>query len=132
MKDKIIEILKEVLKKEERVKFAYLFGSFIKKGNYRDIDIGIYLSPLPDNVFLIISELKYKLSRELIKEGINLKADDIDMIILNLTSFKFLNRIFKEGVLILDKDPDLRTNMIEKNSILFRECLGILKEEKIL
>ncbi len=133
MKKEIIRTIKKLLEKNKNIKFAYLFGSFIKEENkYSDIDIGIYLSPLPDNVFVETSELKHIISRELRKKNIILRADDIDIVLLNLVSFKFLNRIFKEGVLILDKDPDFRTTLIEKNSINFRACVGILKEAEIL
>jgi len=132
MADNIIGIIKKALKKEEKIRFSYLFGSFIKEKKYADIDIGIYIYPLLDDVFLITSELKQRISRELMKKNINLTADNIDIVILNLISFKFLNRVFKEGKLIFDKDPGFRTYLIEKNSIDLRECVGVLKESEIL
>ncbi|MFQ6083909.1 MAG: nucleotidyltransferase domain-containing protein [Candidatus Aminicenantia bacterium] len=132
MKKEIIKTLKELLRKNKNIKFAYLFGSFVKEEKYSDIDIGIYLYPLPENVFIVTSGLKHIISRELRKKNITSKADDIDIVLLNLISFKFLNRVFKEGILILDRDSDLRTTLIEKNAINYRECVGILKEAEIL
>lgn len=132
MKTDIIRTLKGILAKKREIKFAYLFGSFTEEKNYQDIDIGIYIYPLPTNVFVIASGLKHKISRALMKKNINLIADDIDIVILNLVSFTFLNRIFKEGILIFDRDANFRTSVIERNSINYRECVGLLKESAIL
>lgn len=41
----IIAKLKALLAKDERVKFALLFGSFTRRGSVRDIDIAIYAEP---------------------------------------------------------------------------------------
>jgi len=132
MKDKIIGIVEEILEKKESIKFAYIFGSFVREKKYSDIDIGIYLSPLHESIFEITSELKHKLSRKLMEINIHVKADDVDIVVLNSIPFTFLNQIFKEGTLILDRDPELRTSLIERNSLKFRECIGILKEAEIL
>lgn len=133
MKEQIIAIVKEELKKENYIEFAYIFGSFISGEKYSDIDIGVYISPPNDeNDFKVTSELKHKISRKLIKANIPAKADDIDIVVLNLIDFKFLNRIFKEGLIIMDRNYDFRTSLIEKNSIKMRECVGILKEAEIL
>jgi len=128
MRDIIIQIVRELLEKNKNIAFAYLFGSFVKEDKYGDIDIGIYLTALPDNVFVVTSELKHKISRELAEINIPVVADKIDVLVLNSISFAFLNRIFREGKLIVDRDPELRTRLIEENSIKFRECLGLLKE----
>ncbi|MGB9720111.1 MAG: nucleotidyltransferase domain-containing protein [bacterium] len=133
MQGKITKILKKTLTKEPQIKFVYLFGSIIKEKRYNDIDVGVYIAPLvEENVFKITSDLKCKISRALMKIGLNIKPDNIDVVVLNLVAFTFLNRVFKEGVLIFDRDPDLRTSLIEKNSITYRECVGILREAEIL
>jgi predicted nucleotidyltransferase len=133
MNKQIISVLKRTLNKEKYIEFAYIFGSFVKDKKYSDIDIGIFVSfPKEEEVFKITSDLKHKISRELNKKNISLDADHIDIVVMNHINFKFLNNIFKQGVLILDRNPELRTNEIEKNSNKVRECLGILKEAEIL
>lgn len=133
MNKKIISILKRTLSKEKYIEFAYIFGSFAKDKKYSDIDIGIFVSiPKEEEVFKITSDLKHKISRILNKKNIPLDADHIDIAVMNHINFKFLNNIFKQGVLILDRNPELRTTEIEKNSNKVRECLGILKEAEIL
>lgn len=128
MRNIIIKVVREVLEKEENVVFAYFFGSFVSDEKFGDIDIGIYLGQPPDNIFTVSSELKHRISRHLAEKNIALIADKIDILVLNSISFAFLNRIFNEGQLILDRDSEVRTDVIEKNSIKFRECLGLLKE----
>jgi len=115
------------------IEFAYFFGSFIEDKKYSDIDIGIFVSfPKEEDVFKITSDLKHRISRQLNKRSIFLDADHIDIVVMNHIDFKFLNNIFKQGHLILDRSPELRTSEMEKNSNKVRECLGILKEAEIL
>jgi hypothetical protein len=45
--------------------------------------------------------------------------------------FTFLNRIFKEGNLLIDLDPDLRTDLVEHVSLKYRECAGLLAEASL-
>jgi len=40
----MINLIKDVLNKDDRLVFAYLYGSFVKEDEYRDIDIGIYIN----------------------------------------------------------------------------------------
>ncbi len=130
---KVIRELKKILAPKKSIKFAYLFGSFTREKRYNDIDIGIYIAPIDEmSIFKITSDLKCTIARALAQNGFNIKPDNVDIVILNLVSFTFLNRVFKEGVLIVDRNPDLRTGLIEKNAITYRECIGILKEASIL
>jgi uncharacterized protein len=133
MNKQIIPIIKRILSKEKSIEFAYLFGSFIKDKKYSDIDIGIFVSFLKEeDVFKFTSDLKHRISRQLNKKDIFIDADHIDIVVMNHINFKFLNNIFKQGLLILDRSPELRTSEMEKNSNKVRECLGILKEAEIL
>jgi hypothetical protein len=45
---------------------------------------------------------------------------------------KFLKRVFIEGLLRLDRDPELRTDLIEHVSMKYRECAGLLAEASLL
>jgi len=132
MKDSIINIVEDILKKEKSITFAYFFGSFINEERYSDIDIGIYLKSLSENPYFTTSHLKHKISRILSAHDIHFRADDIDIIVMNYLPFTFLNRIFREGILIFDKDPELRANLMEKNSLKMRECIGLIKEAQII
>lgn len=41
-KNRIESMLKRYLEQQQNIIFVYLFGSFVEKGTFRDIDIGIY------------------------------------------------------------------------------------------
>ncbi|MFW6129438.1 MAG: nucleotidyltransferase domain-containing protein [Candidatus Aminicenantaceae bacterium] len=133
MRDKIISIIKEILQTNETIEFVYVFGSFLSEKDYSDIDIGIYLSQeMDENILYITSNMKHKISRRLKESNILIEADRIDITLLNSVDFMFEYHVFKEGLLILDRNSEHRTELIEKNSIKVRECMGILKEAEIL
>ncbi len=132
MKDKIISTVSDCLHQNKSIIFAYFFGSFPNEEKYSDIDIGIYLKYEPANPFAVTSELKTFISRKLQEHSIPFIADKIDIVIINFMSFTFVHRIFRAGTLILDRNPELRADLMENNSIKIRECLGILKEAEFL
>jgi len=66
-----------------------------------------------------------------VAERVNLTADQFDVKVINDAPFTFLNRIFKEGNLLIDLDPDLRTDLVEHVSLKYRECAGLLAEASL-
>jgi predicted nucleotidyltransferase len=130
-KERLLDIMKAVLEADEQVIWAYAYGSFVSGDFFRDIDIGIHVKAPEDNPFAISSELKTQLSLRARKEGIDLPADHFDVRILNHAPFTILKSVFKEGILLVDRDPDLRTDLIEFVALKYRECAGILAEASI-
>jgi predicted nucleotidyltransferase len=128
MKEKIINIIKDAFTLDERVIFAYAYGSFSREESFRDVDIAIYVKNPQENPFVIISDIKAALSRLAKKENLNLIADQFDVQIINDAPFTFLKRIFKEGIILLDHDADLRTDIVKYVSLKYRECAGLLAE----
>ncbi len=132
MKEKLINLIKDVLARDERIVFAYAYGSFVREEPFRDVDIAIYIKNPKENPFIITSDIKTELSRASKKENLNLIADQFDVRIINDAPFTFLKRIFKEGILLLDLAPDLRTDVVEYVSLKYRECAGLLAEASLL
>ncbi|NWF94266.1 MAG: nucleotidyltransferase domain-containing protein [Syntrophaceae bacterium] len=130
-KEKILDLLKKALAKDERVIFAYAYGSFIREESFRDIDVGIYAKNPEENPFVISSDIKTRLSREVKRENGDLTADRFDIQILNHAPFTFLKRVFKEGILLIDHDPELRTDLVEYVSLKYRECAGLFAEASL-
>jgi predicted nucleotidyltransferase len=130
-RERILSLIKEALARDGRTIFAYAYGSFVKEEAFRDIDIGIYIKNPEENIFVITSDLRTELSRYSREEGVNLTADQFDVKVINDAPFTFLNRIFKEGKLLMDLDPDLRTDLIEHVSVKYRECAGLLAEASL-
>jgi predicted nucleotidyltransferase len=131
-KEKLLDLLKKALTQDGRVVFAYAYGSFVKEQSFRDIDVGIYVKNPEENPFVISSDIKTQLSRFFKKENIDLTADQFDIQIVNYAPFTFLKRIFKEGILLIDRDPELRTDVVEYVSSKYRECAGLLAEASFL
>lgn len=88
------------------VAFAYLFGSFLEGGPFRDVDVGLYLSDTPKDNFLETgAALSQHLSREL---GV-----PADVRNLNVAPVSFLYHVIR-GRLIFEKDEELRTRVVEQ------------------
>ncbi len=126
-RERIISAIKKILEKDNRVIFAYLFGSFVKGEVFNDIDIGIFTRE-EVNPFVIQAELKERISRELSKIGFRKEADFFDVRVLNDAPFYILGEIMTEGILIVDKDFLLRSELAERISFKYRECAGLLRE----
>ncbi|MFN3396288.1 MAG: nucleotidyltransferase domain-containing protein [Thermodesulfovibrionales bacterium] len=124
----IISSLTESLKKEDDVIFAYLYGSFAEGSPIaRDIDIAVYSGGV-DDPFLLQANLKIMLSDALRRDNIDISPDDIDVRIINDAPYDFVIEILDKGILLVDKDPGLRTDFIERISLLYRINEIVLQE----
>ena len=97
--------IKQVLQEQgSGVLFAYLFGSRARRdANHPagDVDIAIFVDGDADAQDIRL-ELYGALSR-------CLKRNDIDILILNQTrNLMLLSEIIREGIVLLDRDPELR------------------------
>lgn len=127
-REKIKNIIKEVLEAEKDVEFGYIFGSFVNEKEFNDIDIGVYIRGKDVNVFEISFNLKEKVFKALEREKILIPADKIDISIINCADLILLRNIFEKGMLIVDKNPEFRKDFIEKVSLKLRECEGLFLE----
>jgi predicted nucleotidyltransferase len=127
-REKVISTISRVLDGEEKVIFAYLWGSFVKEESFEDIDIFVYGKDFDDN-FTLSSNLKERIYEEFLKEKIDLfSIDEIDVNIINDAPYDFVIDILREGLLLVDKDPELRTDYIERISDEYRTNYFILEE----
>jgi predicted nucleotidyltransferase len=128
----ITAAVKNVVEEDPRLMFAYLCGSLVRGEAFRDVDLGIYLRDPAENPFAVSFDMKERISRSLRGSGIVADADLFDVKILNDAPFTFLRRVFTEGILLVDRDPDRRTDLIEYVSMKYRECAGLLAEASLL
>jgi len=127
-REKVISTISRVLEGEEKVIFAYLWGSFVKEESFEDIDIFVYGKDFDEN-FTLSSNLKERIYEEFLKEKIDLfSIDEIDVNIINDAPYDFVIDILREGLLLVDKDPELRTDYIERISDEYRTNYFILEE----
>ena len=124
-KEVILQKVKTLVYEHEEIIFAYLFGSFTEKEDYRDIDLAIYLDethPRVSNLFYDI-----ELSRE-IEEIVKIP---VDIIILNYAPDRLVYRASK-GLLLKDKDEELRSDFLLfrwKRYLDFQEVLKKYRQE---
>jgi predicted nucleotidyltransferase len=106
-KSNIISSITNVLKNQEDVVFAYLFGSFVAKEKYQDIDIAIYTSNAPD--LMRLGEIQTELQMATSKK--------IDLIHLNnliLQNPALAHEIVSKGLTIIDNEPLAQKDFKEK------------------
>ena len=124
-----INIIIETLENEDRVLFAYLYGSVTagEKGN--DIDIAIY-SATEGDPHKLSADLKVDLHK---KTGI--EPDSFDVRILkalvehgDIFGLLYLRNVLKAGRILVDNNPKAHGDFLERYGTRFRECEGLMQE----
>ncbi len=96
-REKVVKKLADILKKREEVIFAYIHGSFLK-GNFRDVDVAIYLTESRDVFYEIELEVE-------LEETLKLP---VDVRILNSAPLSFRFGVIKNGLILFSKDEQAR------------------------
>lgn len=102
--DEIIQHLHCRLAEQAEIAFAYLHGSFLDSPVFHDIDVAVYLDPLPDDPFEYEMELSVELTRAL--------GRPIDIQIFNRAPLAFQRQVF-QGQLLFARDETQLTDLIE-------------------
>ena len=124
-----IEKVTQVLDADERVVFAYLYGSFAEGDQYHDLDIAVFASPLSDH-FRLPVELKIACAKHT-----GVFPDFFDIRIINrlledgdLFALLYLRNVLAANRLLVDHDFNKRTDFIEQYNLKYRENEGLLDE----
>jgi len=119
----------KVLSADERVLFAYLYGSILSGDKGNDIDIGVYAKEKEDP-HQLSADLKIALYKET-----GLTPDTFDIRILNglnkradIFGLLYLKNVLQDGQVLVDKAPDIRSDFLERYGSRFRECAGLIRE----
>lgn len=91
--------LEQLFQKEDRIVFAYLFGSLAKGKQYplADVDVAVYVK-----TFEAFAEYKLEL---FLKLSDVLGTSEIDLVILNTAPISLAGRILQGRQVIIDKEP---------------------------
>ncbi|MFP4001950.1 MAG: type VII toxin-antitoxin system MntA family adenylyltransferase antitoxin [Thermoplasmata archaeon] len=100
-KEEIKSSLVENLQKEDRIKFAYIHGSFLK-GKFHDIDIAVYVEEVVDKKDI----LDFELEKEV--ELCDLLKIPVDLKVMNNAPTHFCYKVIKDGELLFSKDESAR------------------------
>ena len=118
-----------ILSKDQRVVFAYLYGSSAEEGVGNDIDIAVYSIEQGDP-HKLAADLKVALHK---KTG--LIPDRFDIRIVNglfeygdIFDLLYLRNVLTRNRLLIDRDFAKRTDLLEQYGRKFRECEGLIEE----
>ncbi|NOY54262.1 MAG: nucleotidyltransferase domain-containing protein [Deltaproteobacteria bacterium] len=127
-KEKITRLIADTLKADARVLFAYLYGSFVTGGAFRDIDLFLFLKT-PEDPFRVSVDIRELLAGALTAAGLlDVPADFFDVRVMNDAPYDFVINILCDGLLLVDRDPEIRTDLIEKVSNEYRVNCALLDE----
>lgn len=131
-KNEIIGLIKDYLLKRDEIIFAYIFGSFVKKENYHDIDIAVFINEQFD--YKNPDYFSYGYESKIIGELTLLVRKNIDFVILNDASLTLKKNIIKNNILIIDKNKSKRINFenLVRKMFLDSENLRKIKQNILL
>lgn len=102
----IVAGMKKRLQDMPGLLFAYLHGSFLLAGSFRDIDLAVYLDRVP------VSPLQAELALET-QFGNALSGYPLDVRVLNNAPLSFRYNVIKYGEPLLVRDDDARADFEE-------------------
>ncbi|GBD91794.1 hypothetical protein BMS3Abin04_02526 [bacterium BMS3Abin04] len=105
-KQEIKKIITEYLIKKDEILIAYIFGSFVHKNKFHDIDIAVYLKN--DFNKNDLKKYPYGYESELISDLTKLVRSKIDFIVINNAGITIQHRIVNKGMLLFSKDEKFR------------------------
>jgi len=109
----LLERLACKLKDDPEIVFAYVYGSFIEREFFRDLDVAVWLKN-PSKAFDYTVDLSARLEIEL---GV-----PVDVQVLNGAPLPFKFYVFKDGKLLYSKDEVLRVRLLDE---VLRESLDL-------
>ncbi len=110
-REQLLALVREELLRRPEILFAYVHGSFVKEKEFRDIDVGIYLTA-PQGV-LFDADLSHELSR--------LAEVEVDVKAIQAAPLPFQMAVVRDGMLLFSRDDELRTDFIERVSKKYPE-----------
>ena len=110
-KEDILNQITSILKRKTEVVFAYCHGTFLaeNKIKFRDIDIALYLK---EDFKKETFNYEQKIA-ELLEKKIKYP---VDVKVLNVTPFYFLNNVFRTGKLLFSRNDFLLAELIEDSN----------------
>jgi predicted nucleotidyltransferase len=108
--NRIKKKLKTKLEKQPQILFAYLHGSILSADSPRDIDLAVYLYADDFNQLSRRGEISLSFAIPLEMDLEKLLIQKVDLQVLNRAPLSFRYRVITEGILIVDKNSNLRSD----------------------
>ncbi|MFZ2472324.1 MAG: nucleotidyltransferase domain-containing protein [Methanothrix sp.] len=105
-KEKTKERIGLILDGFEEIDLAYVFGSFLERDDFHDIDVAIHLNKeqLPYNRFKLAQMVARSLEQAI------LPRVDFDVRILNYAPAYFQYEVIRKGIIVLERDQKRRVD----------------------
>lgn len=114
-KKQIRNKIADYLHGRDEIIFAYIFGSFVEKEYYHDVDVAVYLSDHFDKSDL--KKFPYGYESGMISQLNIIVRENIDFIVMNNAELYIQKKIINDGILLFSKDERKRIhyeNLIRK------------------
>lgn len=102
-RDAAIRAVRQVLDADERIRWAYVFGSVARAESFADVDVALRLQ---DGVRLSLREFA-RLGRR-VAEGLGRPEFPVDVVDVAVCSLPLMDAILREGIVIVDRSPGVR------------------------
>ncbi len=103
-RQEIIEKIREIISRFDDLDIAYIFGSFLERDKFGDIDVAVVISKKLDPYGRF--KFAMKMAREL-EKGINPRFE-FDVKILNYSPVEFQHEVLKKGRVVFLRDETRR------------------------
>ena len=128
-REQLIDDVIRVLAEDDRVIFAYLYGSMACEGKGNDIDVAVFPEGQADCYSLAV-DLKIDLHK-----ATGMPPDTFDVRVIgdliekgDIFGLLYLRNVLDGGRIRVDKDRDVRADFLERYGLKFRECEGLIRE----
>jgi len=120
-RENCLQRISDFLKEDPSILFAYAFGSFLDSSRFRDLDIAVFLVPgsLPLRPYLFEIELETAFIQHL------KFAFPVDVKIMNSAGIPLQYHALR-GRLLMDRNPDIRLEIMTKIASLYLDIAPIL------
>lgn len=98
----VVEKVRKILEKEDKVLIAVIFGSATRRNRVRDIDVAVYLKPKYTLKELLLLEAKIE----------KILKVPVDLVPLDQASLKLAYKALAKGIKVVVKDPLLYSSLL--------------------
>jgi len=126
-KIKIKEKIRTFLMKHDEIESAYIFGSFVNREQYHDIDVAVYLNESFNKSDFV--KYPYGYESEMNSELVKLIRNNIDFVVLNKAEITLQHRVINKGILLFSRNDSKRISYENFVRKLYIDAANIRKRK---